>query len=86
MIPAWWPTRGFSLPAALAQRLGLRQLIDQRVRLGRGPGAANAGQKTMTVIASILAGGDCISDADALRDGNAAAVLGCDVAAPSMLG
>ena len=77
---------GLLLPATLAQRLGLRQLVDQHVRLGPKPGAANAGQKAMTVIASILAGGDCISDADALRAGNAATVLGHDVAAPSTLG
>ena len=48
----------------------------------------------MTLVASAsvsstgqaLAGGDCIDDADALRTGSTAAVLGCVVKAPSTLG
>ena len=37
----------------------------------------------MTLIASALAGGDCIDDADALRAGRTSSVLGCTVKAPS---
>ena len=37
-------------------------------------------------MASALAGGDCIDDADALRSGGTARVLGCVVKAPSTLG
>ena len=40
----------------------------------------------MTLVASALAGGDCIDDADALRSGGTAGVLGCVVKAPSTLG
>ena len=40
----------------------------------------------MTLVASALAGGDCIDDADALRTGGTAGVLDCMVKAPSTLG
>ena len=40
----------------------------------------------MTLVASALAGGDCIDDADALRAGGTAGVLDCLVKAPSTLG
>ena len=40
----------------------------------------------MALVVSALAGGDCIDDADALRTGSTAAVLGCTVKAPSTLG
>ena len=39
----------------------------------------------LTLVASALAGGDCIDDADALRAGGSG-VLGCVVKAPSTLG
>ena len=39
-----------------------------------------------TLVASALAGGDCIDDADALRAGQTSSVLGCMVKAPSTLG
>ena len=77
---------GLLLPATLAQRLGLRELVDTHVDLGAAPGRANAGDKLLTLVASALAGGDCIDDADALRAGGTARVLGCSVKAPSTLG
>ena len=40
-------------------------------------------EKMMTLVASALAGGDCIDDADTLRAGGTARVLGCVVKAPS---
>ena len=40
----------------------------------------------LTLVASALAGGDCIDDADALRAGGTVSVLGCMVKAPSTLG
>ena len=58
---------GLILPATLAQHLGLPQLVDRHLDLGRAPGRANTGDKIMTLVASALAGGDCIDDADALR-------------------
>ena len=77
---------GLILPATLAQHLGLPQLVDRRLDLGDAPGRANTGAKIMTLVASALAGGDCIDDADALRAGGTAGALGCVVKAPSTLG
>ena len=77
---------GLLLPASLALRLGLGELVDKHVDLGRAPGRANTGDKLLTLVASALAGGDCIDDADALRSGGTARVLGCVVKAPSTLG
>ena len=77
---------GLILPATLALHLGLPQLVRQRLDLGDAPGRANTGDKVMTVVASALAGGDCIDDADVLRTGGTAGALGCVVKAPSTLG
>lgn len=77
---------GLVLPATLAQHLGLRALIDACVDLGDAPGRANVGDKALTLVHSALAGGDCIDDADALRAGDTASVLGHVVSAPSTLG
>ena len=77
---------GLMLPATLARHLGLSQLVDQHLDLGRSPGRANKGDKILTLVASALAGGDCIDDADALRSGSTGRVLGCVVKAPSTLG
>ena len=74
------------LPATLARRLGLTQLVEQHLDLGRAPGRANTGDKVMTLVASALAGGDCIDDANVLRSGSTGRVLGCTVKAPSTLG
>ena len=65
---------GLLLPATLAQHLG------------NAPGRANTGDKMLTLVASALAGGDCIGGVDALRAGRTALVLGCMVKAPSTLG
>ena len=77
---------GLLLPATLALRLGLGELVDRYLDLGSAPGRANTGDKLMTLVASALVGGDCIDDADALRSGGTARVLGCVVKAPSTLG
>ena len=74
---------GLILPATLAQHLGLRELVDRHLDLGGAPGRANTGDKMLTLVASALAGGDCIDDADALRTGRTACTLGCVVKAPS---
>ena len=77
---------GLILPITLAHHLGLGELVDRHVDLGDAPGRANAGDKVLTLVASALAGGDCIDDADALRAGGTEQVLGCTVKAPSTLG
>ena len=74
---------GLVLPATLARRLGLPQLVDRHLDLGHATGRANTGDKMLTLVASALAGGDCIDDADALRAGRTSSVLGCMVKAPS---
>ena len=60
---------GLLLAATLAEHLGLGELVDYHVGLGDAPGRANTGDKLMTLVASALAGGDCIDDADVLRTG-----------------
>ena len=77
---------GLVLPATLAQHLGLRELFDSHIDLRDAPGRANVGVKAMTLVHSVLAGGDSIDDADALRAGATGAVLGHPVRAPSTLG
>ena len=77
---------GLLLPVTMAGRLGLSELVDSHVDLGDSPGRANTGDKMLTLVASALAGGDCIDDADALRSGRTGRVLGCVVKAPSTLG
>ena len=77
---------GLLLPVTLAYHLGLGELVDNNVDLGDAPSRANAGDKFLTLVASALAGGDCIDDADALRAGETEQVLGCVIKAPSTLG
>ena len=77
---------GLLLPATLARHLGLAELVRQCLDLGNAPGRANTGDKMMTLVASALAGGDCIDDADVLRTGGTACTLGSTVKAPSTLG
>ena len=52
---------GLILPATLARRLGLPELVHNHLDLGRAPGRANTGDKMMTLVASALAGGDCMT-------------------------
>ena len=77
---------GLILPTTLARHLGLPQLVDRHLDLGDAPGRAHPGDKIMTLVASALAGGDCIDDADVLRAGGTAGAIGCVVKAPSTLG
>ena len=77
---------GLLLPATLARHLGPRELVDHHLDLGGAPGRANTGDKLMTLVASAMAGGDCIDAADVLRTGGTACTLGGTVKAPSTLG
>ena len=74
---------GLILPATLALRLGLPELVHNHLDLGRAPGRANTGDKMMTMVASALVGGDCIDDDAVLRTGGTACTLGSVVKAPS---
>jgi hypothetical protein len=77
---------GIVVCATLAQRLGIERLVDETVRLGDRPGAANAGAKVMTLVSSMALGADCIEDCDLLRVARTGHVLDHRVAAPSTLG
>ena len=72
---------GLLLPATLAQHLGIEALADELVGVGHRPG-----RKLLTVVHTLLAGGDCIDDADILRSGSTGKVLGHEVMAPSTIG
>ena len=77
---------GLVMTATLAERLGIEALVNEIVDLRARPGAARPGRKVMTLVHSIVAGGNCIDDADVLRSGATGAVLSHRVMAPSTLG
>jgi hypothetical protein len=79
-------TAGLLLTATLGQHLDLEAVIDDCVDLGDRPGYFRPGRKVMTLIDSMIAGGDFIDDADVLRVASTASVLGHRVMAPSTLG
>src|SRR5262245_29986560 len=67
---------GLLLPATLAERLGIEQAADVLIDLGERAGAHRPGRKLLTLVHAMLAGADCIDDADLLRCGQTASVLG----------
>jgi hypothetical protein len=77
---------GLLLPATLAERLGLERAADELVDLGDRPGAAHPGAKVLTLVHSLIAGGDCIDDVEMLRAGATSSVLGHRVLAASTVG
>jgi Transposase DDE domain group 1 len=77
---------GLLLPATLAERLGIEQAADALIDLGERPGAHRPGRKLLTLVHTMIAGGDCIDDADLLRCGATSRVLGHRVMAPSTVG
>jgi hypothetical protein len=76
---------GLLVAATLGQRLGLAPLLREHLTVP-GSAGANPDRKCLTVIHSLLAGGDCIEDVNALRAGSTGAVLGHRVAASSTIG
>src|SRR4029453_10809769 len=77
---------GLLLPATLAERLGIEAAVGARAALGARPGPHQPGRKVLTLLHALVAGADCIDDADVLRTGSTAAVLGHRVMAPSTIG
>ena len=77
---------GLVLTASLAERLGIESLADSIIDLGDRPGAARPGRKVMTLVQSMVAGGDCIDDVDVLRCASTEQVLGHKAMAPSTCG
>jgi hypothetical protein len=61
---------GLLLPATLAERLGIEAVIDELVDLGDRPGHHRPGRKVLTLLHTLMVGGDCIDDADVLRTGS----------------
>ena len=76
---------GLLVAATLGQRLGVGPLLGEHLTVP-GSAGANPDRKCLTVIHSLLAGGDCIEDVNALRAGSTGAVLGHGVAASSTVG
>lgn len=77
------PNAGLLPAAALAQRIGLGELVDQRLRLAQH--GANGGAKALTVIGSMLAQGDSIDDTAVLRAGAVGGLFDA-TRAPSTIG
>ena len=77
---AWWPMPGCSFRPPWRGTSACPN-VRQRLDLGDAPGRANTSDKMMTLVASALAGGDCIDDADVLRTGGTASTLGGTVKA-----
>ena len=77
------PNAGLLPAAVLAQRIDLAGLVDERLRLSRH--GASSGAKALTVVGSMLAGGDSIDDVAVLRAG-AASSLFDGTRAPSTIG
>jgi hypothetical protein len=55
---------GLLLAATLAERLGIEQSADALIDLGERAGAAHPGRKLLTLVHTMVAGGDCIDDAE----------------------
>ena len=72
---------GLLLSGTLVKRLGLERVADERVTRGYRPG-----RKLLTVVSTLLAGGDCIGDVDLLRAGATSKIVGHDTVAASTVG
>jgi len=77
------PNAGLLTAAALAERVDLAGLVDSRLRLARH--GANSGTKALSVIGSMLAGGDSIDDVAVLRAGATGSLFDA-TRAPSTVG
>ena len=80
------PNAGVLLVARLAEVLGIEAVTDRCVRLGNRVGAYRPGRKLLTLMHSIVLGGDFINDVAALRAGSTSNVLGHQVMAESTCG
>jgi hypothetical protein len=65
---------------------GIEAAIDELVDLGDRPGAHRPGRKVLTLMHALVAGGDCIDEADVLRTGRPRRCSATGVMAPSTLG
>lgn len=77
---------GLALVATLSQVLGIGEAADRFVQLGERVGGFRPGRKILTLMHSMVVGGDFIDDVDVLRCGSTDQVLGHRVMAPSTCG
>jgi len=77
---------GLVLVATLSQVLGIEQVADRFVRLGGRVGSFRPGRKILTLMHSMVVGGDFIDDVDVLRSGSTDQILGHQVMASSTVG
>ena len=77
---------GLALVATVFERLETLVLANVLIDLGDRPGHALSGRKVLTLVHAMVAGADCIDDADVLRSGSTGRVFGHRVMAPSTLG
>ena len=72
---------GLGLVGVLSEKLGLEVIAEELIDLHPFPG-----RRVATLVHAMVAGADCIDDADVLRAGSTAEVLSHKVMAPSTLG
>jgi hypothetical protein len=72
---------GLALVGVLSEHLGLEELAQDLIDIAPFPG-----RRVATLVHAMVAGADCIDDADVLRAGATSAVLAHKVMAPSTLG
>ena len=77
---------GLALVAMCSTALGIEDAANEYVDLGDRPGASRPSRKILTLLHSMVVGGDCIDDVDGLRCGSTGQVLGHRVMAPSTIG
>ena len=77
------PNAGLLPAAVLAQRIDLAGLVEERLTLTKH--GANSGTKALTVIGSMLAGGDSIDDVAVMRSGATGSLFDA-TRAPSTIG
>ena len=77
---------GLLAAGTLMDRLGLEELMDEKLRLGGRVDGARPGGAVLSLLASMLVGATHIDHADRLRAGATEGVLPHRVMAPSTLG
>ena len=66
---------GLVLVAMCSEMLGIEVEANEFIDLGERVGAFRPGRKIVTLLHSMVAGGDCIDDVDVLRSGSTGQVL-----------
>jgi len=80
------PNAGLVIPLRLADVLGFRKAINRRVRGRDQRRRRNSGDKALTLVAMLAAGGDFVSDVDVLAAGSTLTRLGYRWFSQSRLG